>query len=295
MSYERMCAICGRPLRLYKKENYDLNSLNDYAFASRKIPELMHYRLDECVSCHALFSYCPMEVQEIFNKYKEADYDSGQEANNASATYFAYLKKYLPDYPRGKALDIGTGNGSYLSLLRGGGVREVIGVEPSVAPIEAADNDIRDHIINDVFRKELFDEGAFDMVSLFQTIEHIPDIMGTINDIRSITKKGGYFYVVCHDYRSLVNRVLGMKSPIYDIEHLQILSKKSLRRILEKAGFGDIKIFTIWNKYPLHYWIKLFPIGKGIKEKVLRSLNNSWLGRLNIAINVGNIGALARK
>lgn len=65
------------------------------------------------------------------------------------------------------------------------------------------------------------------MVSMFQTVEHIPEPFDSIKEIRRILKDGGYFYVVCHDYCSLINQFLGMKSPIYDIEHLQIFSKKA--------------------------------------------------------------------
>lgn len=289
------CAICGRPLRLYRKENYDASLLDSFAYASRKIPEYMHFALYECKDCRALFASCPIEDKEIFSNYRTADYDSGTEANDASNTYFRYLKKHLP-YPPTNALDIGTGNGSYLALLKHqGGVSEVAGVEPSQAPILQAAEDIRGNIINDVFRKELFHEESFDMVSLFQTIEHIPDSLKLLHDIQSIMKNGGCFYLVCHDYRSLVNRVLGAKSPIYDIEHLQIFSKKSVRRLLEKTGFQNIRVFSIRNRYPLSYWIKLFPFPKELKRKLLRWATRSKLGRIYFAINVGNIGAICRK
>lgn len=41
------------------------------------------------------------------------------------------------------------------------------------------------------------------------------------------SKEGSIAYLVCYDYRSFVNKILGMKSPIYDIEHLQLFSKKA--------------------------------------------------------------------
>ena len=288
------CIICGRKLKLFREEKINRSSLDAYAYSSRKIPEYMHYALYECENCRVLYSDCTVEKQEIFRNYKEADYDSGDEANNASRTYYKYLCKYLPNYRVGRALDIGTGNGGYLGILMRKGA-DVVGVEPSDAPIRQAEPAIRDKIINDVFKKGMFEAESFDMISLFQTIEHIPDTKSTLSEIFSLLKQEGYFYLVCHDYRSLINRILGEKSPIYDIEHLQIFSKRSICRILKKTGYREIKVFTIWNKYPVKYWVRLFPLKKSIKARLLNFLEHAAIGRVCIPVNAGNIGIIAKK
>ncbi|MCM1174368.1 MAG: class I SAM-dependent methyltransferase [Blautia sp.] len=289
------CFICGEEMSLYSNENYDMNSLDSYGFASRKTPEYMHYKLMECKKCGLISSIRTIENEEIYQKYKEADYDSGSEADDASKTYIEYLKKYVPDFPKRKALDIGTGNGSYLSFLLRGGVQQALGVEPSVAPIQKADDKIRKYIINDIFKKDSFIPAEFDMVSCFQTIEHIPDSNKLLNDIRTLLEDNGLVYIVCHNYKSIVNRILGMKSPIYDIEHLQLFSKKSIRKLLEKVGYKRITVFTLRNKYPLKYWIRLFPFPTKMKKSILRILDGTKLAEIRIGINVGNIGIIARK
>lgn len=290
----RSCIICGRKLKLFREEKINHSNLDAYSYSSRKIPEYMHYALYECENCHVLYSDCTVEKQEIFRNYKEADYDSGDEADNASRTYYKYLCKYLPNYQANRALDIGTGNGGYLEILMRKGI-DVVGIEPSDAPIRQAAPAIRDKIINDVFKKGMFEAESFDIISLFQTIEHIPDTENTLKEIFSLLSGEGYFYLVCHDYRSLINRILGDKSPIYDIEHLQIFSKKSICRILKKTGYREIKVFTIWNKYPLKYWMRLFPLKKSIKDRMLNFLEHKAIGQICIPVNVGNIGIIAKK
>lgn len=200
----------------------------------------------------------------------------------------------MPNYQANRALDIGTGNGGYLEILMRKGI-DVVGIEPSDAPIRQAAPAIRDKIINDVFKKGMFEAESFDIISLFQTIEHIPDTENTLKEIFSLLSGEGYFYLVCHDYRSLINRILGDKSPIYDIEHLQIFSKKSICRILKKTGYREIKVFTIWNKYPLKYWMRLFPLKKSIKDRMLNFLEHKAIGQICIPVNVGNIGIIAKK
>ena len=290
----RSCIICGRKLKLFREEKINHSNLDAYSYSSRKIPEYMHYALYECENCHVLYSDCTVEKQEIFRNYKEADYDSGDEADNASRTYYKYLCKYLPNYQANRALDIGTGNGGYLEILMRKGI-DVVGIEPSDAPIRQAAPAIRDKIINDVFKKGMFEAESFDIISLFQTIEHIPDTENTLQEIFSLLSGEGYFYLVCHDYRSLINRILGDKSPIYDIEHLQIFSKKGICRILKKTGYREIKVFTIWNKYPLKYWMRLFPLKKSIKDRMLNFLEHKAIGQICIPVNVGNIGIIAKK
>lgn len=133
------------------------------------------------------------------------------------------------------------------------------------------------------------------MVSMFQTIEHIPDTKKTLREIYNVMAPGGYVYIVCHDYTSIVNRMMGTRSPIYDIEHLQIFSRKSIRLALEQAGFENAVVFTLKNRYPVRYWVRLFPFEQNFKKRLFAILEKSKLGNTYIAINVGNVGIIAQK
>lgn len=291
----RICSICGNKASLFSKANYNMGQLGGFGFASRKIPEYMHYELWECNKCRYLMAENTMGDLELSKQYKAAGFDSGAEAKRASRTYMEYLKKHCPDFPKGKAMDIGTGEGSYLLHLMRGGVKGVVGVEPSVAPVQAASAAVKKYIVNDIFRASDYKKGEFSMISCFQTIEHIPRPECLVKDIYRLLEDGGVAYFVCHDYKSLVNRVLGKKSPIYDIEHLQLFSKRSIYKLVRKSGFGDIKIFTIRNTYPIHYWIRLFPFPGRVKGWILQKAENSSWGKTEISINVGNIGVIAYK
>lgn len=292
---EKRCFLCGGKTALFKKANYNMAQVDSYGFASRKVPEYMHYELRECRQCRVLMAVGAPDAAELSEKYAGAAFDSQEEAGDASRTYFSYLQKYLPNFPRGRALDIGTGEGSYLRCLRQAGVKEVVGVEPSAAPIEAADESIRGAIRQEMFHADRFEAGSFDMISCFQTVEHIPDPVTLVRDISSLLKEGGVAYMVCHDYRSAVNRLLGTRSPIYDIEHLQIFSRKSIEKLLTDQGFRDVWVFTLRNVYPLKYWARLFPMPASWKRVLLQWLEKVALGQIKVGINVGNVGVIARK
>ena len=171
----------------------------------------------------------------------------------------------------------------------------MVGVEPSKEPISQADSSIRESIINSPFQKGMFESREFDMVSLFQTVEHIPNPLSAFREVNRILEPGGVFYVICHDYCSAVNRIMGLKSPIYDIEHLQIFSQRSIARLMKKAGFKDVRVFTIKNRYPIKYWVRLFPAPARIKNRMMKYMDQSRFGRRMFGINVGNVGIIARK
>lgn len=289
----KTCFICGRQMSLKHQSNYSDNRTDSFSYASRKTPDYMHFDLFECKSCKVLSAQNMYEVKELNRQYREADFDSLSEAQFASKTYIKYLVKMLPHFVPEKILDIGTGEGSFLNYARQQWNNvSVVGVEPSVAPVAVADPTIKDKIINEPFESSLFEESEFDMVSCFQTVEHIPDSINLLNGIHRILKRNGYAYFVCHDYCSLVNRILGQRSPIYDIEHLQIYSEKSIKLLFEKADFKNIKLFRIKNRYPFSYWMKLLPIPNKMKD-IINKL--PFTEELMLSINVGNIGVIAQK
>lgn len=280
-------------MRLKYPSNFSDDRTDGFAFSSRKTPDYMHFDLFECEKCKVLSARDVYKTDELNRQYKEADFDSISEARFASKTYIDYIVKMKPQFAPDKILDIGTGEGSFLKFaIQQWGNVSVIGVEPSIAPVKAADSTIKDYIINEPFNSTLFQESEFDMVTCFQTVEHIPDSINLLTDIRRILKTEGFAYFVCHDYCSFVNRILGKKSPIYDIEHLQIYSKNSIKLLFEKAGFKNIQLFEIKNKYPFSYWVKLLPFS----TKTKNVLNNIPFTRnMMISINVGNIGIIAQK
>ncbi len=98
-----------------------------------------------------------------------------------------------------------------------------------------------------------------------------------------------------HNRRALSALLLGLKSPIFDVEHLQLFSRKSMRRLLTTAGFTRIRVVPILNCYPLSYWLRLLPIPRRLKQQVLPALLGTRLGQLALPLPAGNLAALGFK
>ena len=292
---DRTCPICQRGDNSieFALENFDEQLFGQFAFSSRKVPEYMHYRLLLCTLCDLIYASPVPELSWLVNAYEEAAYDSGEEASFAAGTYATLLPQILrliPDAQR--ALDIGTGSGAFLEELLKANFGEVIGVEPSQAPIKAAKENIRPLIRQDVFRASDFESESFSLITCFQTLEHLYDPLCFIKDVADLLKPGGVFYCVIHDHRALSARILGLKSPIFDIEHLQLFSQGSICELLRKNDFEALEVKGIWNVYPVNYWLKLFPLPKPIKKILLNVFRNK---RYPIAMPAGNLACIGIK
>jgi hypothetical protein len=92
-----------------------------------------------------------------------------------------------------------------------------------------------------------------------------------------------------HNRKSVSAKLLGMKSPIFDVEHLQLFCPATAQLLLERAGFRDIEVSALWNRYPLHYWMKLAPMPYAIKRPLLVFLKQSVIGRMPLSFPPGNL------
>ncbi len=295
----RDCPICGAnagPGISFFDRRIDVSRLTNYSFASRKSPEYMCFTLLRCPQCDVVYACEAPGKAAISDAYHAAAYDSQQEAIDAAETYERALRPHLaPMLNRRGALDIGTGTGVFLQCLRSHGFTDLIGVEPSVAAVNAADPGIRPFIRLGPFQSDQFEQASLSLISCFMTLEHVPEPATLVRECFHLLRPGGLMTCVVHDWRAWNNRMLGRRSPIVDIEHLQLFSKASVHTLFQRSGFVDIRCRSIWNSYRLDYWNRLFPTPSIIKRGLDVALRSTGVGRIRMAMNVGNLMVFAHK
>jgi SAM-dependent methyltransferase len=287
--------VCGATSgRELAAASIDTSALDEYAFAARKFPEYMHHRLVECPTCDVVYANPLFDFGGIDAAYDAAAFDSKEEAQFASRTYAGLVRRLLPRLPgTSAALDIGTGEGSFLEELLDLGFARVAGYEPSAAPLAAASERVRELIVHDIFDAErAAGSGPYDLIACSMTIEHVPDPAQLCRDAYELLAPGGALMIVCHDRRAPLNRVLGMRSPIVDIEHLQLFSQDSARALLERTGFTGVEVRRMTNRYPLHYWLKLAPVPRRLKEPLVGGARRGPLRSLALSLPVGNLSVV---
>ena len=234
----RPCPVCGSTeARVFVEARFEPSELDSMSFSSRKVPEGLYHRLLECESCDLLYASPVPTVESLTDAYREAGYTSGEEARYAAATYGEVLQTITPLLPdlRGAA-DIGAGDGAFLERLRAAGFLETVGFEPSAAPLAAAPPSVRTSIRPEPFCAGVLPDESFTLISCMQTIEHVLDPLEVCRDAARALAPRGAVLIACHDRRAFTARILKQRSPIFDIEHVQLFSPGASKRCSSSPG-----------------------------------------------------------
>jgi len=287
------CPVChtssGRS-ELFLEENIDKDRLSSFSYSSRKEPEYMCHRLLRCTVCDLVYADKPPAQDELSKAYHAANYDSTQEASDAADSYMQAIQPVLDRLTqRISVLEIGAGPGVFLARLAEEGFLELVGVEPSAAAIAAAPLERRKWIREGIFKSSDFKPESFDLVCCFMTLEHVSQPVDLVRATYDLLRPGGAFVAVTHNYRGLVNRAMGRRSPIVDIEHLQLYSVRSIRELFLRGGYRDIEVRGLKNRYSVRYWIRLVPLPGILKRAALKVLTFIQIDNYKLSMNVGNI------
>ncbi len=151
----------------------------------------------------------------------------------------------FPKYvPSGRALDIGCGNGLFLSHLRANGWH-VNGIEINEAAAVVA----REQLGVEVFVGELqdapFERETFDFINVSHVLEHVHDPHAFLLRAKELLKRDGTIYLEVPNVESVSQKLSGKYwFPWETPRHLFLYSPNTLRKQIEKAGFSMIKMST---------------------------------------------------
>jgi len=289
------CPICGpnTGYQIIYKENFPPSEI---IFSTRKTPDNYHYRIVKCNRCGLLYSNPILKNNKIDKLYKESKFDYDVELENLKETYGYYLKKVEKLIPsKENLLEIGCGNGFFLEKALEMNYKNVYGIEPSDEAIKKASLMVKDKIIPEGFDKKYFQDNFFDVICIFQVIEHIADLDKLLEGCFKCLKKNGVVLCISHNVDSFFSKILKDKCPIINNEHIYIFSKKTLQKIFLRKKFQVIEIGSVANIYSLNYWFKMMPIPRFLKKIIFNLSSFLKISNKKIKIKAGNIFIIAKK
>lgn len=290
------CAICGTSgnYSVLYEQNYQEQDINVDTFSARRMPDKVHYRLVKCNGCGLVRSTPVMSTSALNDLYRKSKLNYSQEVDNLKTTYIKSLSPILKNLKKNAVIfEVGCGNGFILQEIKKLGYKNVFGFEPSVDAVKKAEPSIASRIVNDYFKKNILKKECVDLIVIFQTLDHIPDPNAFLQECYRILKKGGIIFAYNHNVESLTAKILGEKSPIFDIEHTFLYSKSTIGKIFTKNGFVVQNIKFPWNTLSLRHLIWLFPIPTKIKSFIVK-MNSPFLNT-NFDIPLGNLSIEAKK
>jgi SAM-dependent methyltransferase len=216
--------------------------------------ELLIDRLVECRRCGLQYVDPRPTGTAIVAAYSAGDdpaYVSQVEARERTfASAVAHIEALAA--ARGRVLDIGTAAGAFLAAARARGW-EVEGCEPNRW---MADWGSRHYGLR-IRSGELFDQDfapqSFDVVTLWDVIEHTPDPSGVVRHVAGLLRPGGLLIVNYPDIGSWIARLLGRRWPFLSSVHLFYFTRTTMTRFLTRHGFDVVELRPHFQRLELDY------------------------------------------
>lgn len=139
----------------------------------------------------------------------------------------------------GSVLEIGCGSGNFLGLLKQHDC-QCFGIEPSLGDAEMARNRLGITVYTEVFEKVEFEENKFDLIALFQTLEHIMHPVDSLRRMGRLLKDDGILYIEVPNTYSNYRRLYFRPDHYFRSAHPFSFSMNTLNVMLVKAGFSVI-------------------------------------------------------
>jgi len=229
------------------------------------------FTLVRCNHC-GLTYLNPMPKEETLRHYYPEKYFETSSLGNASNNvYRLQMAKTLSKFKtvKGRALDVGCGDGSLLLLMKRFGWT-VYGVDTSESAVKISRKKLgTENVSAGRLADCRFPSSYFDAVSLRHVLEHLEKPLDTLLEIRRILKKDGVLGISVPNIDSFYFRIFKGAWFHLDIpRHLYQFSPKTLALLLDIAGFKVIKLaasledpFEVFRDLLLRFRIKppVFP------------------------------------
>jgi len=135
-----------------------------------------------------------------------------------------------------KILDIGCGNGAFLSFMKALNL-ETYGVEISSKAIEIARRNGH-QVLMGTIEDALFPDDFFDIITMNNVLEHLQDPLSALKKLNRFLKPGGELIICVPNFNSLSRKAFGKVWDGLAIPwHFHHFSMKSLKKATESVNF----------------------------------------------------------
>lgn len=218
------------------KERFD----NCISCSSNKIVILNRYKkgfLVKCKNCSLVFANkvpSAKELDDHYSNYGRNDYLSPITIKR----YNELLDKFEKYRNNNNILDIGCGIGYFLeeAKKRGWNVYGTEYTDEAISICEKKGIQLNKGKLNPENYKI-----KFDVITSFEVIEHINNPVEELNNIKSILRDEGLFYLTTPNFNAINRFYLKEKwNVIVYPEHLTYYTKSTLKKLIQKQGFKTI-------------------------------------------------------
>ena len=210
----------------------------------KSIPGYERHDLSQCKTCGFVFMRKIPTQSELKEYYSTYAYETERKMPEATKISIENLLNKFEKYRKNNSmLDVGCGEGWILEMAKTRGW-QVYGTEFSPKAIDiCSKKGIK--MYSGLLRAENIEEKEFDIIVSTETIEHINNPRGEINNFYQLLRQGGLLYITTPNFNSYLRRLFKDKYDIIEYpEHLSYYTKKTLNKLLKDSGFRKLKLLT---------------------------------------------------
>ena len=252
-----------------------------------------------CETCQVLFVKMNLSDAAVHSHYGESYYESlGKEGCGRSGypSYRASCSTLTDGFRRkldfvqryvqgGKLLDAGAAYGFFLKAAESH--FEGVGLDVSAYAADIAKRDFNANVHVGDIEQTRFPHDTFEVVVMWDIIEHIVRPVKALKEIHRILKPGGYLFVSTDDAANWLCRFLGhrwwaLAAPL----HLCHFSKRGLEVACDRAGLEHPSFFADPRYYTISDIIKHFGVSyqNRLIDKIGNRLGGIFLGKCSLRI-----------
>jgi len=296
------CNLCNSDkTRLIAESEADDNSSDAVAAYACTNSQFGKFgRIVQCLNCGLIYTNPRKRAKEILDNYERViDPIYLQEQDGRRLTFergFTQLERYAANCAKScsghKApllLDVGCYTGLFLDIARRRGWKTV-GVEPCRWASEIATNELNLNVINSTLVEAQFPDASFDIVTLWDVIEHFTHPLDELKEINRILKPGGLVCLTTMNIASPIARLLGKRWWWLMEMHLFYFSPRTISLMLQAAGFKILDITSHVRIVKLRYLLSKLQHYTGWLSSVLDRVSaTKGIGEKAIPINLGDL------
>ncbi len=271
------CALCG----------------SDHSSVYAVVPDLLLDRPDvttrlvRCDACGLVYQSPRPTLDEIGEHYPPSysPYADNRRVGRITRLAHAYgMRKRCRSVTRllrsGRLLDVGCATGTFLAAMRRTGKWDVVGVELSAETARLAREWHGLDVVTGTLEQAQFPDASFDVVTLWDVLEHLHDPATTLREIRRILRPGGLLVLRVPNLDSWDARLFGDSWAGLDApRHLYVFSPDTLNALLAQSGFEPMHRLATIGGYmvfalDVEFWLNRRGASPRAKQAVKRLLYN---------------------
>ncbi len=252
-------------------------------------------RIVRCINCGMIYENPRFPKEVILSGYiqtEQALHDS-QYNNRVNSFYKALygLKDKLPK-AGAKVLDIGTAGGAFLEAAQRFGY-DSYGLEPSLY-LTKEDKKRGLKIAQGTIDNNPYVDQKFDLVCLWDVIEHLVEPKEDLIKIRALLKPDGILLINYPDIGTFLAKIFGKRFWWILSVHLHHFSRDTIKKICQFAGYEAFYFKAYWQTLDLGYLFDMAIRYKLPLAKLVKNILPEFIKRLPVPYYASQTTALAR-